>query len=304
MSDQTGAIPLGLAQQKAAKNIDPGQLEAMGKRAAALYSESAVPLNEAVVSIVKEARLAPEQVKRVCEFANTAAYLAAFEKAGAVRNVEFDGGPANPSVILKDLNDGSAPAIHQVKTAHYQPPEGHYKRASGSDALLAEAFGFSMEKTAQVDHSQHHRGTEEAVDLRVRLGAMRDEFMSKLSSSGVLLDDVKSDLYSSVREAVCDGASLNDVCRAWSCYGDSNQIKEAMSFVQEGLRRDRVMEHDQQIASLHKTASTGTVPNPAHPVVGRFLAFCKVAHEHRKLEHALNITNEQLASVNTQLRSM
>ena len=139
MSDQPGAIPLGLEQQKAARPIDPEQLDAMGKKAAAHFSECGGTLNDAVIAVVKEAMLSPEQTKRVCEFANTAAYLSEFEKAGEVRNITFDGGPANPSVILKELNDGSVPAVHQVKEAAYEPPKGHYKTAGASDSLLAEA---------------------------------------------------------------------------------------------------------------------------------------------------------------------
>ena len=303
MNDQLGAIPLGLEQQKAARPIDPGQLESMGKRAAAQFSECKMPLNEAVVSVVKEAMLSPEQVKRVCEFANTAAYLAEFEKAGEVRNVTFDGGPANPSVVLKDLNDGSAPAIHQIKTADYEPPTGHYKTAGASDSILAEAFGVpaGMEKVASVDHMAHANAIEEIADMKVRLDAVHDDLMSKVSHSEVFLDDVKSDLYDSVRQEIMDGASLGDVASAWANYGDTNQVKEATKLVQRNLFRDRVLNAEQIDASLRKTASAGSVPNPDHPVVERFMVLTKAASEHRKLKAAICIVNEQRDEVNGKL---
>lgn len=276
----------------------------MGKRAAAQFAEGNTPLSEAVVSVVKEAMLSPEQVKRVCEFANTAAYLNEFEKSGEVRNVTFEGGPANPSVVLKELNDGSAPAIHQIKTASYQPPTGHYKTAGASDSILAEAFGVSpgMEKAASVDHLARANASEEIADMKVRLDAVRDDLMSKLSHSGVLLDDVKSDLYSAVKQEVLDGTPMGDIAGAWSSYGDLNQIKEASSFIRDRLQADQVFEGDQFAQSLTKTASAGSVPNPAHPVVDRFLVFTKVAFEHRKLERAVEIINEQLEEVNGKLK--
>lgn len=302
MTDQPGAIPLGLEQQKAARPVDPGQLEAMGKRAAAQFAECGTPLSESVVSVVKEAMLSPEQVKRVCEFANTAAYLSEFEKAGEVRNVTFDGGPANPSVVLKDLNDGSAPAIHQVKTAGYEPPTSHYKVTRASDSILAEAFGASgMEKVASVDHTARANASEEIADMRIRLDAVRDDLMSKLSHSGVFLDDVRSDLYGAVKQELRDGHSLGDVASAWAGYGNTNQIKEAMSLVLGRLQEDRVMGDDQTDASMHKTAGVGSVPNPEHPVVERFLVLTKAASEHRKLEAAIDIIDEQRGEVDRKL---
>jgi len=303
MSDQPGAIPLGLEQQKAARPIDPDQLESMGKRAAAQFAECSTPLNEAVVSVVKEAMLSPEQVKRVCEFANTAAYLAEFEKAGEIRNVTFDGGPANPSVVLKDLNDGSSPAIHQIKTAGYEPPTGHYKTAMAGDSLLAEAFGVrsGMEKAASIDHMARADASEEIADMRIRLDAVRDDLMSKLSHSGVFLDDVRSDLYGAVKQEIMDGSSMGDVISAWAGYGDANQVKEAAKLVIGRLQKDRVMDDAQINASMHKTAGVGSVPNTEHPVVERFLVLTKAASEHRKLESAIGIIDEQRAEVNGKL---
>lgn len=303
MSDQPGAIPLGLEQQKAARPVDPSQLESMGKQAASQFTECGASLNEAVVSVVKEAMLSPEQVKRVCEFANTAAYLAEFEKAGEVRNVTFDGGPANPSVVLKDLNDGSAPAIHQVKTAEYEPPTGHYKLAGASDSILAEAFGApeSMEKVASVDHLAHADSLEEAADLRARLDGVRDDFMSKISHSEVFLADVRSDLYDSVKQQVMGGSSLGEVVSAWASYGDTNQIKEAMSYVRDRFREDGVMDSEQVDESICKTASAGSVPNPEHPVVERFLVLTKAASEHKKLQTAIGIVDEQRREVDERL---
>ena len=306
MSDQAGAIPLGLAQQRAAKNIDPEQLEAMGKRAAALYAEQHAPLSEAVVEIVKEARLAPEQVKRVCEFANTAAYLLEFEKAGQVRNVTFDGGPANPADVLKDLNDGSSPGAYQVKQASYQPPKGHYKTAMASDSVLAEAFGMGggMMKIAH-DHSERANPGEEVADLRIRLETMKGDLMSKYASSGVLFSDVQKDLCEATRQEILNGATLGDVATAWSSFTSSTPLlKEAMNLVGAHLRETRTMGREQQQRSLNKTASVGRTPNPSHPVVDRFIVFTKVATEHRKLEQALEIVNDQLSDVNKTLRSL
>jgi hypothetical protein len=182
--------------------------------------------------------------------------------------VTFEGGPADPSVVLKDLNDGSAPAVHQVKEASYQPPLGHYKTAGTSDSVLAEAFGVGMEKVADVQHTGRFNRGDEAADVRTRL------------------------------------ATMGDVVCAWASYADTPMIKRATKHLHDHLRAARIMGTEQQVESLSKTAGAGSVPNPAHPVVERFIAFCKVAHEHSKLEHAIDITDEQIKDVDTQLRSL
>jgi hypothetical protein len=307
MSDP-GALPLGLQQQEAARKIDPEQLELMGKRAAAMYGKCGTPLSEAVVTIVKEARLAPEQVKRVCEFANTAAYLDEFEKAGEVRNVEFTGGLADPGAVLKDLNDGSAPAIHQADSGDYAPPGGSYKTASADISLLAEAFGHagSMEKTASVgrDHFSRENPAEAVNDLRVTMEGARSHLMSKLSSSELVFNEVKTLLKEAAAEAVLQGIPMGDIVRAWSNYGDANQIKEAAAMVRDHLRERRILGSEQFAESLSKTASQGVVSNTQHPLVDNFLMFTKIAFEHAKLEEAVRMLGERLGDVRSTLRGM
>lgn len=310
MSDMdSGAATLGLLQQKMVNPIDPEQLESFGKQAAAMYCKG-VPLSEAVVETVKTAKLAPEQLKRVCEFANTTAYLNEFEKGGEVRNITFTGGPASPSDVIKNLNDGSAPAVHQVDNDYGIPSEGSYKTASGDDSILSQAFGYSgMEKVASAvtqterDHAMHHSPVEDVYDMKVKLDGAREQFMSKLATSQVIYDDVKSDLCEAARQSIHSGDSLGDIGNAWAAYAQTAfMLKEAMVLVRKDLAEGELMSKEAQARSL-QTLSGGCVPNPAHPIVERFIAFSKIASEHRKLVHAVGIVDEQLELVNPRLRS-
>jgi hypothetical protein len=279
----------------------------MGKRAAAMYGKQGTPLTEAVVSIVKEARLAPEQVKRVCEFANTSAYLDEFEKAGEVRNVEFTGGLADPGAVLKELNDGSSPAVHQVD-GDYAPPSGSYKTASADTSLLAEAFGAagSLEKTASAErsHFSKENPVEEVNDLRVTMEGARSHLMSKLSSSEMLFTEIKTLLKEAAADAVLEGVPMGDIVRAWSNYGDANQIKEATVMCRDYLRERKILGAEQFAESLTKTASQGVISNPQHPLVDNFLMFTKVAFEHAKLEEAVRMLGERLGDVQSTLRGL
>jgi hypothetical protein len=298
MSDQPGAIPLGLAQQEASRSVDPEQLESLGKKAAAYYIEHKGTLNDAVTEIVKEARLSPEQVKRVCEFANTSAYLSEFEKSGEQRNVTFDGGPANPSVVLKDLNDGSSPNPSQIKLASLNAPTDY--RREQADDLLQDAFGGGMEKVARA-HALHADPVDDLADLRTNLQDMEQRFVSQMSSGAVALDDIRTDLCKTAEQSLHQGASLNDMIYAWSRFSEPGKVKEAAAAVLAYLRerKDDLPDLD---GSMEKRASAGIVPNPNHPLIEQFQAFARVSHEQKKLAHALDITREQLAEVNARLK--
>jgi hypothetical protein len=51
-------------------------------------------------------------------------------------------------------------------------------------------------------------------------------------------------------------------------------------------------------------ASSGTIPNPNHPVMDRFIAFTKISHEHRKLQEASEIVEDELAKVNLKFKGL
>lgn len=293
MSD-TGSLAIGVVQQKMARKTDPEQLQLMGKQAAAIYTKTGKPLSDAVVEVAKHASLSPEQIKRVCEFANTSAYLDAFEKSGEVRNVTFEHGPADPSVVLKELNDGSVPAVHHLRHEDYDRSPRSYKTAGANDMALAEAFLVpqGLEKAAGVktaDHNARANPVEELYDLHMSLKDVRDQYMSKLSSCEIDLEEVRKDFHAAVKQDLSDGSSADDVVSACRHYGSDYMIKAAMPVTVQ--------------SSLTKTACKRMVPNPQHPVIERFIAFTKIAEQHLKLKNLVQVFDEQLATVNPVLRS-
>jgi len=313
MSDSSDSLPLGLALQQAAKPVDPEQLELMGKRAAAAYSEHGTRLSDAVVDVVKEAKLSPEQVKRVCEFANTNAYLSEFEKAGEMRNVTFEGGPANPNVVLKDLNDGGNPMLSKLGSSDYTEPTGHYKTAGVTEDALAEAFGVKAgdkEKTASVhvegnrDHMSRYNPVDELNDLRLCLEGTRETMISRLSTSGVVYNDVSSDLCKTAAQELETGTPMGDIARVWASYTpNALLLKEATVLVVKHLQ-SRGHAEEELVQSFNKTASAGTLPNPTHPLVEQFIAFTKVAHGHHVLQRSVEVLDEQLNTVRSKLHEM
>lgn len=127
------------------------ELEVLGKQAACKYdSGESCTLNCAVVETVKHAGLSPEQVKRVVEFTNQSAYRNEFNKLGSGHKyIEFEGGPANPGEVLKDLNDGGGGTVFDRGVLDYaSQPALPAKTAS---ALLEQnRKRVGIEKTAQL----------------------------------------------------------------------------------------------------------------------------------------------------------
>jgi len=122
-----------LLQQAHAVPKTGEELEVLGKTAACRYeSGECSSLSDAVVETVKHAGLSPEQVKRVTEFTNQAAYLNEFRKLGSNHKyIEFDGGPADPGAVLKDLNDGSGGTVFDRGVLDYaSQPSTPVKTAS------------------------------------------------------------------------------------------------------------------------------------------------------------------------------
>ena len=112
-----------LLQQSHAVPRSGEELEVLGKYAAKKYIEGACGnLSDAVVETVKHAGLSPEQVKRVVEFANTDAYLTEHRKEGEAKYVTFEGGPADPAEVLRDLNDGGGGTVFDRGLADYSLP--------------------------------------------------------------------------------------------------------------------------------------------------------------------------------------
>ena len=306
MSDAPGALPLGLSLQRAAKSVDPEQLELMGKKAASLYGDGKHSLSEAVVATVKEACLSPEQVKRVCEFANTNAYLSEFEKSGEMRNVTFTGGPADPGYVLRDLNDGGNPARNNISNTDYTVPTSSYKTASVGMDKVAEAFGIVSDntKTASAvshtrDHASHIDPADDVNDLRLGLERAKEDANSKLASARILYDGLAKDLCNVVTQAVETGTDLGDIGRAWSGYTeDARLYKEAMAKVSSHLKA----RGHKNLNMMAKIA--GVIPNPAHPVIAGYVAFTKVAHACRVLNTSIKVLDEQLVSASKKLHEL
>jgi hypothetical protein len=257
------------------RHVTGEHLEVLGKQAAARWQAGEFPsLTEAVTDMVKSAHLSPEQVKRVIEFCNTAAYLNDFKKEGAPhRVIEFSGGPADASEILKDLNDGGGGTVFDTGSDYDLPPakEAMEKAASAhDDGALAALFGSEPEEN--LPYANPHA---EVIELKDKLASAADHLQSEISGLEIVFAELGNRVYHQVKQASLEGYSLGNVLQAWAEVAPSEEyIKVAFELMTPRLLREEVFRSLSQMnASVDKIASA--VVNTEHPLVTEFTEFCE-----------------------------
>lgn len=278
MNDLPSSI---IVQQAHARSMSGEELEVFGKQAASKYiSGECKNLNESVVETIKKAGLSPEQVRRVVEFANTDAFLQEFRKEGQTHKViEFVGGPASYSEVLKDLNDGGGGSVFDSGSNDYSFPPPDLQKLS---SLNQDALGLEEQKLAvafraeQVDlpYAEPYR---DVLEMKEKLAASYEEIGTELNQLEVQFMDGADHLYNAVKQAAMNGTNLGEIVSAWSIT-DKNPdfVKVAFQYMTPRLLGDGVFFSKTILSdSLMKTASVGSV-NIEHPVVKDFESFCEV----------------------------
>jgi hypothetical protein len=279
-------------QQASARPVSGEELETYGRSAACSFQGgSANSLNEAVVETIKRAGLSPEQVKRVVEFANTHAFLTEFKKEGeATKYVNFEHGPANPSEVIKDLNDGGGGTVFDRGTLDYDhEPEVH---KTSSVRSLTKKNQLAMEKVASIENEADSilagvfRSNEELIPYENplqdveraldKLSTARDAATADMSELEVALLDINRDLYHQVKQAALEGVPLGYVLQAWHevLSPPAELVKSAFAIIGPRLCKDEVFTAEQVNDSLTKTAGARAV-NEEHPIVKAFGAYCE-----------------------------
>jgi hypothetical protein len=285
-----GGIPQGLIEQARARSVDPGKLQMLGKQAAALYTEGGRSLTDAVVDVIGREDVGPEHARRICEFANQAAFQNEWEKGGSVRNIEFEGGPADPAVVLRELHDGARPDAIRVSDYDEPPP----KLAKVDRRVEEQIFG----KFASADLTPHPSevpsGMPDLHRLRTTLDGACDHVHSQFSKATTEKEVLAHRLAEAACDAIMKGASLYKIGCAWSRFPcDQEDFKEAMHATIQRLEERKIS----YSVEPEKSAEVGHIPNQNHPVIKEFLEFTKVATQLRILQDAEKSLKERQVDV-------
>lgn len=259
-----------LFQQRHARPINGEDLEVLGKRASADWSEGKYDsLTEAVVETVKHAGLSPEQVRRVVEFTNTDAFLREFRKEGSSKYVQFDNGPADPRAVLQDLNDGGGGSVFDPGDGHYKapPPE---KTASDDTALFG---AFAVKEVVYPDHNP----MGEVLELRDKLASARDTYTAMLRGLENDFDNLRGRVFHHVKQAALQGHSLSEIANIWERFApDAEYVKVAFDTIIGPLLDNGVFSSGEELAASFQKHAAAATPNPQHPLVVDFQDYCQV----------------------------
>jgi hypothetical protein len=299
----------GLSEARHA-SLSPESLEQMGKQAANMFLDDGLSLNEGVAKLAgAHEDINQEQVKRICEFANTAVYLAKHDQsktAGAGSSYpQFE--LADPNRVIQDLSDGARPTVvTQTDLAYSRHPAKTEKTASAKssvnhrvEAALEEAFKVSsVEKVAQESIVSSIMGTKhDLVALKEHLSASGEQI-------DLGLKQASADYYDLVREHMVGGGDFTDImAAARSVTSDNDKIAQAMRPAIERLVREKVASPARLQAGIRNMEKVAhRVVNQKHPLVETLGAIITLSDEVEKVATGLLQIDRELDRVNTFIR--
>lgn len=296
-----------LSDRKQHSRIAPETLELMGKQAANMFLDEGVSLNEGVAKLAgAHPDINAEQVKRVVEFANQAAYLGLHDKAktaGAKESYpQFE--LADAGRVIQDLSDGARPTrVTQVDVDYGRQPTKVASVASvTADNLLADLFQVKQAQALVVDS----RGSAISDMVRVKedLVSLRDHLTHSASQMDVMWKEAQEDFYEGVRRHLLDGGSFADVVAAARIPGvPQEKIASALQPFVVRLITDKVASPQAlrgQVEGFDKVAHR--IINQQHPFVTSFRAVLSLDQEIEKVAVGLEDIEVELGRVNAFLK--
>jgi len=298
--------------------VDAERLSYLAKRASTRYLEDGVKLSEAVSGILEGEELNREQVKRVCEIANTETFRSLFEKS-ADKNISF------PLADYREVHGEESVEARRPQTPNL---EGSY--TPGSDSVgdvIEELFSAGREKTSNVgkvkayltqgmslpdavkaaypDYSDddvqafikqqgpsltktsaygYEVPESEVIRTWERLRGIKDYATSKLSSLQIMEKQAEMDLEEKAVQEIRQGAKFHELVSALAPFVED---KEFFSKTSADLAHKLVGRGDldrvELVLDMGKTASS-RCPNPEHPLISTYCGLEKFHKEAAALE--------------------
>jgi hypothetical protein len=272
---------IALLSKGKSANISPEKLEMMGKEAANIFIEKHISLNESISKLAAaHDDISQEQIKRVCEFANTAVYLAKHDMAKTAGSSssypEFD--LADPNRVIQDLSDGTKSTVttkvdadysrlpQKVKTSsaekkvvridrmkgangkpnycvhHYSDgtSSGPTTTKTASPAEMALEELFTSKTAEDLDYSKD-TAVNEVMAAKEQLIGLRDHLRSAGEQFDLLRKESASELYELSKRFMMDGGSFADIGKvAYAVSQSQDEMANLLDPIIKGLLKEKV----------------------------------------------------------------
>jgi hypothetical protein len=304
MSDSLGQALLSPGGRYA--QLSPETLEQLGKKAANLYLDKGVALNESIAKLAGAYEdISAEQIKRIVGFANTATYLGLHEKnktAGAAHSYpQFRLADAN--AVLGDLSDGARPTVLTKTDVDYgKQPEKKTKISSAeSDRLFDEALGIRHEKIAS---TTAEGVADRLLILKKDLVGLKDHLSHAADVLHIKCAEAREEYYTEVKRHLLEGNSFADVVAAARSTGaPAQKVASNLQPIIGRLLKEKVAtarELRESAKGIDKIAHR--IVNEQHPLVVSFGAIVGFSDEIDKLAVALDDVDVQITRVKDTIR--
>lgn len=256
---------------------DDSRLKEMGKSAADLSTVSGIPMDEAVTRKLSSLQLSEEQVRRVVEHANIAAFRNKHASMQAPnRVVDFDAGPADPSVVWDKLQASQSfgddrPPIDLSPSDYAAEPVLKMASAPELDLGLEEVPADSPEVAFR-----------KLASLHAQLEQAHEILSSDKANAGLSMREHLEDLVDRVKSASLEGATYHELVGAWEAAEPR--------WVGVAVRACALEPEAGKIASHRRI-------NPEAPVVSVYAEFAKAASDYTTRHQAVMDIEQRLVAV-------
>lgn len=268
------------------------ELTHLGQEAASLWLKKAQPtLTMAASAVVKKAgHLNREQITRVVEATNHAAYAAVHHNAKLAteghRYVTFEGGPARLEDVVKQATGLPEPITYRDISDYKNPPPSTAKQASWEELFGVEKFAFSADA-----EGIPREPAKELVPYYHKLARLVDEAAMEVELADRDLISARQALVGEMKLAHLEGATLRDIVVGLASISPEPLFMK-MAFEAAAPSLLKAGGHTpHSYAESMKVASPGTL-NPEHTMLLTYGVFIQSA---AKLAAARSV-HEELAT--------
>jgi hypothetical protein len=278
--------------------MDPKELKKIGQAVADLYGAGRGSLSEIAASMLQGKDLGMEQVQRVVEFANNAAFGAAFPKmAGAIRIVDFPDGPADPKRVLellaKPASSEEEEGVAIMKTARLL----HDVERFVPGAVLLDEEALTMEKRASAgSHADYPPRTpnRELYELWSRAKTAEGVVEAELRSKFAAYVHAGEDMCVAARRAMLDGVNPASVAQAFHELSPTPALtKLALGLIRDAVRDVPAVEERREPGAVY-------VLDRTHAVCTGFEKFASTARDY----YTYLAAKEKLAQGRKQIQTL
>lgn len=279
------------------------KVRSLGKLASSAFLNNQVPLNDSIRKLASDQNLKPEQIKRVCEEANTSTFLELF-KTAEDKNIQFP--MADPKTVLTSLEKTACAAPRRGVNDYSLPPEReHVAGYKLMKTAAAEAWKTGYGRESEDYEFDHNTPKVKTAWIKVA------HAVQHLESAQARLDSVHD--YSQrefIREFSDEwgkGTSLAEIKTAMERSIDDPEFVKSAFISAIGSLRDKgaltkEAANKEPIFFIEKTANAPV--DFEHPLIKSFVQYHASSNEKIKVATALSTLAEQKSELQAMMNKL